>query len=162
MSANKYSWWALLLISVLRASCALGGSIVPCDQVHAAAQIARVQSLKALAEEKKKVPSGYMVEIVAAFRAFELHPQSRTLAVGLLRQVPDDEAHEEVISALEAAICDDESSAEMEVLARVEFAIPRMLARAVILAPEYMEAYVKYSLIAKEPLNKRGILQSEM
>ena len=144
-------WWALLLISVLKPSLALGMSVIPCNQVHAAAQIARTESLKSLAEVKKDAPSGIVIEVVAAFRAFELQPKSRTLAASLLGQIPKDETQQEVLSTLDASICDDESDTEISALARVKYGLPRLLAHAVEIAPEYMNAYLNYSLIALSP-----------
>jgi hypothetical protein len=143
--------WVLLFISVGSPSWALGVSVIPCNQLHAAAHIAGAKSLKALNEEKKGAPSGFVIEIVATFRAFELQPQSRTIAESLLRQIPKDETQQEVVSALDAAICDDESTAEMKALAHIKYGLPRLLARAAEVAPEFMKAYINYSSIALDP-----------
>jgi len=147
MRRNRGCCWVLLFISVLAASCALGAADIPCDQVHAAAHIARADSLGALAEEKKTA-GGYIVEIVSAFRAFELQPRSRVLAADLLGEIPSDETQQGLVLSLDSLMCDGEPVAEMEALARIQYHLPRMLARAVELAPEYMKAYVKYSLIS--------------
>jgi hypothetical protein len=151
MRAGRNGWWVLFLVSVLKTSCAFGLPVVPCDQVHAAAQIARAKSLNALTEQKKGAPRGFAVEVVAAFRALELQPRNRAAAGALLRWIPPDEDQHEVILALDSAICDDESDAEIEALARVKYNFPRMVARAVELAPDYMQAYVNYALIALNP-----------
>lgn len=139
------------MIALLQVCNAPGASSVPCDQVHASARIVRASSPAAAIAEERKAPTGYVVLVVSAFRAFELQPRSQTLAVALLKRIPVDQAQHEVILALDSAICDDESDAEMKALARVQNDFPRMLARAVRLAPEYMDAYVNYALIALNP-----------
>jgi hypothetical protein len=151
MMGVKGCLWVLLLISVEGPIWALGTPAISCNQVHAAARIVGSTSPVAVNEERKSAPSGFVIEIVAAFRAFELQPKNRPVAVLLLEQIPSDESQQEVLSALDAAVCDDESVAEMKALARVKYGFPQLLARAVEIAPEYMRVYIRYSLIALNP-----------
>jgi len=144
----RWLWLFLLPILVLHASPVSGGPDISCDQVHAAARIARAKSSKALAEERKKVRDGYILDIVSAFRAFELRPNRQT-ASSILLQIPSDESQQAVILALDSAMCDEgDPRPDMDVLAPIKYRLPRVLARAVELVPEYMGAYVRYALKA--------------
>ena len=148
MNTKKYFWCVLLFVSLSQVPHALGASHIACDQVHAAARIARAKSLRVVAEERAKPIGSYVVDLVSAFRTAELQPRSRVAAAGLLAKIPSDEAQHAVILALDSALCEGELDAELDVLARVKYALPRELARAVELAPEYIDAYVRYSLHA--------------
>ncbi len=144
-------YWCFLLITLLQACYVFGASSTSCDQVHASARIVRASSPAAVAAEERNAPAGYIVEVAAAFRRFELQPRSQAQAVGLLQKIPSDQNQHELILALAAATCEDESDLELEALARIQNEFPRMLAKAVRLAPDYLEAYVRYALIALNP-----------
>jgi hypothetical protein len=108
----------------------------------------RARSIAALGDEKKRAGEGYRVEVVFAFRAFELHPNDRTLAGALLRLIPQDDPQQTVLMTLGDSLCDSEDMADMKALARVRDGLPRMLTKAVALAPNGMSAYVSYSFVA--------------
>ena len=54
-----------------------------CNQLRAASGLACASSVSALEEQRKNAGDGYIVEIVAAFRASELQPGNKVLARGL-------------------------------------------------------------------------------
>jgi hypothetical protein len=116
-----------------------------CDDVRLAAEIMRAKSLTAI---EKGGASSYIVDVVSAIRAFQLRPRSRTLAARLLTTIPQNEDQQGVILALDSSICDAEAIADIEVLARAQDSLPRMLARAVRLVPSRMSVYVSYALVA--------------
>lgn len=148
MRTMKCRWWVLFCVSFLQVSAAAGVPDTSCEKVRLAARLARAKSLAAIGEVRENAGAGYIVEIVSAFRAFKLQPRNKDLAAHLLRKIPRDAPEQEVLLALDSSICDGEGVADMEALARVKYALPRMLARAVKLVPAYMSAYVSYSLEA--------------
>jgi hypothetical protein len=145
---TKCCWLALICITSLQVSIAAKVADIPCEQVHLAAQIAGAGSLAAVEAAKKKAGTGYIVEIISAFRAFELQPKNKVLAEGLLKMIPRDDTQQEIVGALDTSMCDREDDADISILAGVRYSLPAMLAKAVRLAPAYMFEYVSYSLKA--------------
>jgi len=85
--------------------------------------------------------------LVYAYRAFQFHG-TRSKAEALLNLIPTDEGQQTIVMTLGDSLCDGEPLKDMETLSRVNESFARELARAVILAPKFLQAYVAYSLVA--------------
>lgn len=140
--------WGLLLALCFVFAGAAASQDLRCSQIHSAADMARARSTAALSDEKKRAGAGYLVEIVAASRAFELHSTDKALASALLNLIPQSDSQQTIVMTLGDSLCDPEDVFDMEALARVRDALPRNLSVAVALVPRSMPAYVSYSLVA--------------
>jgi hypothetical protein len=134
--------------------CLLAGSLpaysddISAAELRALLAIARAASLTSLSEAVKGAPAGYRIELVAAYRSFRLQAGSRAAAENLLRLLPADGAQHQVAITLADSLCDSESFSEMRILEAVQDRLPREWASAVVVAPQYMLAYLKFSTLA--------------
>jgi hypothetical protein len=111
------------------------------------AKVARAKSLEEISQVGILAGGSYRALIVTAFRTFYLKPTAQN-AERLLSAIPTDEAQGTEIMTLGDSLCDHEAFADMLVLGQVTEKLPSELARAVLAAPRFMPAYVKYALIA--------------
>jgi len=105
------------------------------------------RSVAILEESNQHSGDSYRARLVFAYRSFQLH-RSRSKAEALLAFIPTDEDQQTIVMTLGDSLCDGEPLKDMETLSRVNESFASELARAVILAPKSMPAYVAYSLMA--------------
>lgn len=101
-----------------------------------------------LRERKAAAGDGYRAQVVFAFRQFELDNSEKAAARQLLDLIPKDDDQRLTLLTLGDALCDSETISEMKSLARVRDGLPQEFARAVLLLPTSMPAYLSYSLKA--------------
>ena len=121
-----------------------------CDQISAMARMARAKSSPALAAEKTRAGDSYRSRVVFAARLLELRPHSQIAAVRLLELIPRDDEQQTVWMTLGDGLCKDEPVADMKSLGRLSEGLPRLLAQAVLLAPERLPSYVAYAAVSVE------------
>lgn len=76
-----------------------------CPEIHALVRIMKAPSIHASNEARKGAPVGYRVDLVAAFRAFQLQPGSAVAADRLLRLIPSDDSQQESAMTLDFSLC---------------------------------------------------------
>jgi hypothetical protein len=77
-----------------------------------------------------------------------LQPGSKAAAVKLLGLVPKSDDEQTALMTVGDSLCDAESDTDMLVLSQVYEGMPKALALAVLVAPEFIPQYVKYALRA--------------
>ena len=140
-----------LVVSIVLGSVLRGATITPgadCRQIEAMAEMARASSVSLLQKAKQRAGDDYRAQLVYAYRAFQLQPSLKSAAAKLLSLIPKNEAEQTVAMTLGDSLCDSELVGDMLALSRVNEGLGRQLTRAVIVAPEFLTAYVEYSLDA--------------
>jgi len=128
-----------------------------CDQISAIAKVARAKSLDGATEIERRAGGSFRAQVVFASRRFQLKPSVQS-AERLLSVMPADEAQVTEVMTIGDSICDGETVADMFILGRVGERLPSLLARAVLAAPRFMPAYVKYGLRAvQDPHNDYAV-----
>jgi hypothetical protein len=118
-----------------------------CREISALARISRARSSAALSQLRAEAGQSYVADFVYVFRAYELKHGS-VEARDLLRLIPRDESQSRDLLELSSALCERGSLAEMTSLARITDEVPRRLADAVIVVPDFMLPFVEYSFLA--------------
>jgi len=139
---------ALLVLTVLGFCGATVAQGPDCGQVAGMAEMARASSVNALQKAKLRAGDDYRAQLVFAYRAFQLQPNLKSAAAKLLALLPKNEAEQTVAMTLGDSLCDGEPQGDMLVLSRVNEGLGRQFTRAVRVAPEFLRAYVEYSLDA--------------
>jgi len=140
---------AVILMACLLVWCAVGladeGSCLAIDSI---ASMARAKTTVALLNARRASPDTYRAQLVFAYRAFELRPGGKTEAEHLHALIPTTDDQRGVVLTLGDLLCDGETGADELSLSRVRDGIARNWSEAVILAPQFMPRYVRYSLDA--------------
>jgi len=121
-----------------------------CKEIGAAAQMARAKTTRAVNDARKQAGESYLARLVFAYRFFHLHPKSKAAAESLLSLIPADNTQQKIVLTLGDSLCDEESVADIKVLARVNEGLAQGLAAAVLLSPRFLSSYVSYSTTATE------------
>ncbi len=119
-----------------------------CKEIGAAAQMARAKTTRAVNDARKQAGESYLARLVFAYRFFHLHPKSKAAAESLLSLIPADNTQQKIVLTLGDSLCDEESVADIKVLARVNEGLAQGLAAAVLLSPRFLSSYVSYSTTA--------------
>jgi len=119
-----------------------------CDEIAATAEMSRAKSMHDVTSASKRAGHDYRAGFVLAFRSFQLQPRSKDAAERLLRMIPTDDTQQKVLMMRGDSLCDAESVADMRAMAQVNENFPRELARAVLLAPNFLASYVRFSIVA--------------
>lgn len=134
-----------------------------CRPVVALARIARARSLTELNKERVGANDDFRTHVVIAARLSELQPKNPITAAILLNLIPQSGAEQQVLITLGDSLCDEESLADMESLGNLGQNLPRMLARAVLLAPQLMPRYVQYAMLAtQDPHNDHALQMAKV
>jgi len=120
---------------------------VDCAQVSALARMARSRSVGSLAAEKARAGDSYRAQLVFAFRSLQLVANGKN-AERLLALIPKDDSQQTIVMTLGDYLCTEEPNVDTLILSRVNEGLARELAKAVLLAPRYLSAYVTYSMVA--------------
>jgi hypothetical protein len=126
-------------------ACALGQE-ASCTAVASMLKMVHARSVKILTLENQKAGGDYRARVVFAARKFELHPQIRAFAIQLLNLIPQNDAQKTVWLTFGDSLCENESIEEMKSLGRLGQNLSRNLAKAVLLIPDKMPAYVLYAI----------------
>jgi uncharacterized membrane protein len=110
--------------------------------------MARARSVQGLEQARAGASQGYRTDLIAAYRRFQLQPKSVLAAEQLLRLIPKSDREQVVVMTLGDALCTAESLSEMKTLARINDGFAYQIAKAVLIAPGYMQLYVAYSITA--------------
>jgi hypothetical protein len=123
-----------------------------CSEIHAMARMTTAKSASALSAWHRKAGDSYRAKVVYSFRLFELHPTDPRAASSILDLIPQSEkqglewySFSDYLDCKSATDDDAESWAEVRMLAGLGGRLPRDLARAVLLVPSKMLAYVSYA-----------------
>ena len=119
-----------------------------CKRVVATAAMARANSVATLQKAKQQAGDDYRANLVFAYRNFLLRHRMKSAAERLLELIPKNEGQQEVVMTLGDSLCQGETPADMRSLSRVSEALARQFTKAVKLAPEFLPAYIGYSLDA--------------
>jgi hypothetical protein len=125
------------------------------------ATMTRAQSISRLIAEKKKSGGSYYAQFIFAARRFELDPANKVTAKTLLDLIPNNRVQIEkwVGDTLCTDMCvtesdkDREPDADIIPLCRLRFRLSRDLARAVLLVPDKMPAYIGFAYEAVQHPN---------
>lgn len=118
-------------------------------QYRVLVRMADCKTLQCLDVQRKLIPDNqFAADVVFFTRQVKLHP-SREAAAGLLRSIPEDDAEQLTFSRL----CDwqdglTESVHDMDALAAVYAEWPKLIAKAALIRPDMLTAYVRYLRIA--------------
>lgn len=116
-----------------------------CGEIAAMSAMSSAKSEVSLSHWKQRAGTGYRVGVVYASRLFELKPDDRNAASGLLALVPPNKQKESDWHTFGDSLCDSEPLSDMKALAKLQARLPRDLARAVLVVPEKMLDYVSYA-----------------
>jgi len=125
-----------------------------CGQIASMARMARARSNTELIADELNAGKNYRAQVVFAALHFELDPANKHAAEALLILIPKDDAQHLVWMTFGDSLCDAEPIENMKSLGRLGERLSRDLARATLLVPEKMRAYVSYASTAvQDPHN---------
>lgn len=155
---RRYPMLALIL-QVFPIVCA---GELPCSQVHDWARITTVRSVGELEQKNDAGSVGYVRNLLLAYREFQLtHDQKR--AASFLQLIPTNESEQLAFLTLGDSLCAGELKTDMEQLAAVRDGLPHQLAKAVVLAPAFLNRYIRYSLVAcRDPHSDFAVRMQEV
>lgn len=111
--------------------------------------MSRASSQTELERLAKQAGDGDRAKLVFAYRPFELAPTGRKQAERLLGLLPKERDDTWTVAlTMGNLICEAETDKDMRLLAGVGEGLGLQLARAVQIAPSFMDAYVRYSFTA--------------
>jgi hypothetical protein len=116
-----------------------------CGDISIIAKMARARSTARLIAEKTKAGESYRARVVFAARELELKASDKRAASMLLDLMPKDDDQKTIWMTFGSSLCDAEPIADMMSLGRLGDRLSRDLARAVLLVPSRMPAYVAYA-----------------
>jgi len=137
--------------------CAASSAQEPgCLETSAMGKMARASTVASLKARKLKAGDSYRAQVIYAARMLEIAPSNKGAAELLLNRIPkgDDDPHQSVwldFAELEQCPSGRVPDSDLAPLFRLQYHLPRLLARAVLLAPDHMLDYITYSEIALTP-----------
>jgi hypothetical protein len=153
---NRISKSAILLaIGVVL--CAVSSAQEPaCLETTAMGRMAKATSVAALNTRKVKAGDSYRAQVIYAARMLEIDPKNKNAAELLLNLIPregDDSQQEVWLELDELNLCKSGgiSDSDLMPLFRLQYHLPRLLARAVLLEPDHMLDYITYAEDALTP-----------
>lgn len=142
LAGNPTGW---LLVVWVALSCHIAAVAKPCDAVHAMAKMAEAKNGAELVRWKQRAGDSYRAKLVYSFRKFELNPSDRSVASSALALIPKDKQQDSTWHDGVSLLCPDETDEDLSALGKLQMRLPHDLARAVLLVPNQMQAYVKYA-----------------
>jgi len=162
MRASQSVCWMLAALAALPACGALLALESGCVELHAMVGMANAKSTKALLTLRQRAGDGYRIKVVFAFRLFELHPTDVSAASAVLDLIPQNDEQDIVLHSLSYGLeCNTRSEEDGHALAVLGAGLPRDLARAIMLVPDKMSAYVSYAYASAPDPNSDYALQME-
>ncbi|MGD0479203.1 MAG: hypothetical protein ABSA42_03465 [Terracidiphilus sp.] len=152
--------WSLKSWVIFAACFTLCGALLSqepgCLEISRMAAMARAKTPAALKASKEKAGDSYRAQLIFAARMLEIDPRNKTAAESLLNLLPKDEFGPEQTAWLDLAQLEQCPSGgpyvgESKPLDVLEYHLPRLAARAVLLAPDKMFDYVSYAQFSVTP-----------
>jgi len=134
--------------------CALSSAQEPgCLETSAMGRMARATSVAALKARKQEAGDSYRAQVIFAARMLEIDPHDKKSAELLLNLIPKniDGPEQAVWLELdELNLCPSGGLPDSDLmpLFKLQYQLPRLLARAVLLVPDKMPEYVAYAYIS--------------
>jgi hypothetical protein len=127
-----------------------------CKEIAAIGEMARAVSPVALRALKQNSGDSYRARLIFAARSLEIDPKNKSAAADLLGLVPNDEFSPEQAVWLDLLQIDQDPNrclpdSDLKPLGLLQYHLPRLLARAVLLVPDKMQEYVSYALMSTCP-----------
>jgi hypothetical protein len=116
-----------------------------CGDISIIAKMARARSAAQLIAQKSQAGDSYRARVVFAARELELKASDKRAASMLLDLIPKDDDQKTTWMTFGSSLCDAEPIADMVSLGSLGDRLSRDLARAVLLVPNRMPAYVTYA-----------------
>jgi hypothetical protein len=131
-----------------------------CSEISMIAKMARSGSVETLVESKVAAGNSYRANAIFATQLFRLQPTAENARL-ILSYIPKDEKEYSMWEELSDSLCDEESVADMGTLGKLEFELLHQLSRAVLLVPNHMAAYVRFSTMAVSDPNSDYAVQMQ-
>jgi hypothetical protein len=127
-----------------------------CLEISRMAAMARANSPAALKARKDEAGDSYRARLIVAARMLEINPGNKIAAESLLNLLPKDEDSPERDTWLDLTQLQQCPSGRIpdsdgDLLDRLQYHLPRLAARAVLLAPDKMFDYVFYTQFSLTP-----------
>jgi hypothetical protein len=127
-----------------------------CLDTSVMGRMARANSPAELKARKQKAGDGYRAQVIFAARMLEIEPSDKSAADSLLGLIPEssDDLHEAVwleLDELPECPSGRVSDSDLKALDLLQYHLPRLLARAVLLVPDKMPEYVAYAFLGMSP-----------
>ncbi len=127
-----------------------------CPESSVMGRMAEANSLTALKARKQKAGDSYRAQVIFAARTLEIDPSNRKAAESLLNLIPkdDDDPNKVVwleLDELNQCSSGGGTSSELRALDLLQYHLPRLSARAVLLVPDHMLEYIAYAEMALTP-----------
>ena len=123
-----------------------------CDNVQNAISIIHARSLRQIAQVKSVSGSDYRVDLVRAFRVFDLQ-RSRVNADGIFRLLPKNDKEYEVWMTMGDSLCESEDIVDMATLDNFSLRFSRLLAKAVVESPGNISDYIKFIILSSQDVS---------
>jgi hypothetical protein len=152
----------VILAACLTPSAASLSQELGCLDTSVMGRMARANSPAELKARKQKAGDGYRAQVIFAARMLEIEPHDKVAAELLLSLIPKniDDPQEAVwleLDELDTCKSGGLSDSDLEPLFRLQYHLPRLLARAVLLVPDKMPEYVAYALLGMSPDNDYAV-----
>jgi len=147
LRVNVRKVFALLVLVIL----CVGSTVaqeVDCASNGVDVRMASAKSERSLKSANKQAGNTYRSRLVFAFKEFQFHSTSKAHANALLDLIPASATQHQTVVTLADAVCNGESLQDMEKLAKISEGFASALSKAVMLAPEHIDNYVAYALVA--------------
>ncbi|MGA3344557.1 MAG: hypothetical protein ABSC76_06730 [Terracidiphilus sp.] len=127
-----------------------------CPESSVMGKMAGANSVAGLKAWKIKAGDSYRAQVIFAARMLEVDPTNRSMAELLLNLIPkdSDDPHQAVwleLDELSQCSSGGGTTSELKALDLLQYHLPRLLARAVLLVPNHMTDYVTYAEFALTP-----------
>lgn len=152
--------WSVKSWIIFAASFTLCGALLAqepgCLEISRMAAMARATTPAALKTRKVRAGSSYRAQLIFAARMLEIDPGNKIAAESLLNLLPKDEDGPEQaawldLTQLEQCPSGGFYASELDPLDALRHHLPRLAARAVLLAPDKMFDYVSYAQLSVTP-----------
>jgi hypothetical protein len=129
-----------------------------CLDTSVMGRMARATSSAELKARKQKAGDSYRAQVIFAARMLEIDPGNKSAAESLLDLIPEssDDTHEAVwleLDELPDCRSGGVSMSDLKALDLLQYHLPRLLARAVLLVPNKMPEYVAFAFLGMSPHN---------
>jgi hypothetical protein len=133
-----------------------------CQEISRMAAMARAKSVAALGAAKGNAGESYRARLIFAAKSLEFDPGNKEAAKTFLSLLPKDEDGPEQfawldLTNLEQCQSGGFSEAQLRPLDLLQYHLPRLAARAVLLAPDKMFDYVSYAPFSVYPVSDYAV-----
>jgi hypothetical protein len=127
-----------------------------CREISNLGAMARAKTPSALKARRQKAGDSYRAQLIFAARMFEIDSRNQSTADSLLNLLPKNEDSAEQsawldLTELEKCPSGDLPDSDLKLLDRLQYHLPRLIAKAAILVPEKMLEYIAYAFLSMNP-----------